>query len=237
MEVDTQTKKMEPEKRKSPELKHLMFVRIAVIEVVIIVWKLYEYAKKNSGPLRSTVGTVEGAVAAVVRPVYQKNKDLPDDLLVFVDGKVDEGMQQFDKHAPSIAKKVARKTKVVLDKSLDKSKKLVNEARTGGPCAAVKYAATESKNLVINQSVKVYIKLDHLPVIHTMLDITLPTAAHWSEKYNKIVNTLIGKGYKIFGYLPLVPIDEITKTYKQRKPADKEDKTEKKSDDSSSDSD
>ncbi|XP_065873224.1 REF/SRPP-like protein At1g67360 [Euphorbia lathyris] len=236
MEVDTQTKKMEAEKKKSPELKHLTLVRIAVIEVLIIVWKLYEYAKKNSGPLRSTVGTVEGAVTAVVGPVYQKHKDLPDNVLLFVDGKVDEGIQQFDKHAPPIAKKAASKAKAVADIALEKSEKLVNEARTGGPRAAAKYAAAESKHLAINQSVKLYIKLDHLPVIHTMLDITLPTAAHWSEKYNQIVKILIQKGYAIFGYLPLVPIDEITKTYKQKKPEEKEDAAEKKSD-SSSDSD
>ncbi|KAE8056671.1 hypothetical protein FH972_013419 [Carpinus fangiana] len=49
---------------------------------------LYDYAKQNLGPLLSAVGTVEGTVTAIVGPVYQKLKGVPDDLLVFLDNKV-----------------------------------------------------------------------------------------------------------------------------------------------------
>lgn len=70
------------------ELKHLGFVRIAAIHVLGVVFNLYDYAKRNSGPLRSAVGTVEGAVTAVVGPVYEKFRGIPDDLLVFFDKKV-----------------------------------------------------------------------------------------------------------------------------------------------------
>jgi len=49
---------------------------------------LYDYAKQNSGPLRSAVGTVEGTVTTVLGPVYNKFKPLPQDLLVFFDNKV-----------------------------------------------------------------------------------------------------------------------------------------------------
>ena len=73
---------------KNEELKHLGFVRVAAIQTLVVVSNLYEYAKQNSGPLRSTVGTVEGAVTSVLGPVYSKLKDVPDDVLVFVDNKV-----------------------------------------------------------------------------------------------------------------------------------------------------
>jgi len=83
---------------KNQELKHLGFVRIAAIRALVCVSNLYNYGKRNSGPLKSTVSTVEGTVTAVVSPVYEKFKTVPDHLLVFLDHKVDE--HKFDKHAP-----------------------------------------------------------------------------------------------------------------------------------------
>lgn len=79
---------MEIERRTKQELKHLGFVRITAIHALVCVSNLYDYAKHNSGPLRSTVATVESAVTTVVSPVYHKFKDLPDDLLGFLDEKV-----------------------------------------------------------------------------------------------------------------------------------------------------
>lgn len=70
------------------ELKHLWFVKIAAIQAFVCMSNLYEYAKQNSGPLRSAVGTVEGTVATVLGPVYHKIKGVPQDLLLFVDNKV-----------------------------------------------------------------------------------------------------------------------------------------------------
>ncbi|QHN81374.1 REF/SRPP-like protein [Arachis hypogaea] len=66
---------------KNKELKHLGFVRVAAIQTFVVVTNLYEYAKQNSGPLRSAVGTVEGTVTSVLGPVYNKLKDVPDDVL------------------------------------------------------------------------------------------------------------------------------------------------------------
>lgn len=81
-------KDIESKVGKDKELKHLGFVRIAAIQTLVCVSNLYEYAKHNSGPLRSTVGTVECAVTTVVGPVYEKLKGVPDDLLAFLDTKV-----------------------------------------------------------------------------------------------------------------------------------------------------
>jgi len=74
--------------RKNKDLKHLGFVRIAAIQTFVFVSNLYEYAKQNSGPLRSAVGTVENTVTTVLGPVCNKFKGFPDDVLVFVDKKV-----------------------------------------------------------------------------------------------------------------------------------------------------
>lgn len=74
--------------RENQHLKHLGFVRMAAIHTLVCASNLYDYAKENSGTLRSTVGSVEGAVTTVVGPVYEKLKGVPDDLLVFLDKKV-----------------------------------------------------------------------------------------------------------------------------------------------------
>lgn len=69
-------------------LKHLGFVRVLAINTAVLVSNLCDYAKQNSGPLRSTVGTVENAVTTVVKPVYERLKGVPDEVLVFLDKKV-----------------------------------------------------------------------------------------------------------------------------------------------------
>lgn len=79
---------MEIERKMRRELKHLGFVRMVAIHALVCVSNIYDYAKQNSGPLRSTVSTVESAVTAVVGPVYRKIQGVPDDLLVFLDDKV-----------------------------------------------------------------------------------------------------------------------------------------------------
>ncbi|KAG8641615.1 REF/SRPP-like protein At1g67360 isoform X2 [Manihot esculenta] len=223
---------MENEKKNS-ELKHLGFARMAAIQALICVSNLYDYAKQNSGPLRSTFGAVERAVTAVVNPVCQKFKDVPDDLLVFLDKKVDEGTRKFDKHAPAVAKQAVNQAQSLLQVASQKVLELVHEASVGGPRAAVRYAATESRHFALTQSVKVWIKLNRFPVVHKVADVATPTAAHWSEKYNYLVKDMAQKGYRVFAYVPLVPIDEIAKAYKQYEAEKKENGTEHKHDDSS----
>lgn len=94
----------------------------------------------------------------------------------------------------------------------------MKEAQTGGPRSAILYAATESKQLIFNQSVKLWVVLDQYHPIHKMAEKAAPTATYLSEKYNHTV-----KGYTVFGYLPLVPVDDISKAVKQGKAGKKGD--------------
>lgn len=64
-------------------------------------------------------------------------------------------------------------------------------------------------------SVKLWNGLTHYPPFHAVAEMAVPTAAHWSEKYNNVVKGTSGKGSVVFGYLPLIPIDEIAKAFKQ----------------------
>ncbi|KAK7306364.1 hypothetical protein VNO77_44298 [Canavalia gladiata] len=200
---------------KNKELKHLRFVRIAALQTYVFVSNLYESAKQNSGPLRSAVGTVESTVTTVLGPVCNKFKGVPDDLLVFFDNKVDEATHKFDEHAPPFAKQLVDQAKGLIQQATDKTGKVACEARSGGPRAAVNYVTTESKHFLLINSVKLWNGLNHYPPFHALAEMAVPTAAHWSEKYNDMIKVIAGKGYSVVGYLPLIPIDEIAKAFKQ----------------------
>ncbi|XP_030497001.2 REF/SRPP-like protein At1g67360 [Cannabis sativa] len=226
------------DKTECGELKRLGFVRVAAIQALVCVSNLYDYAKQNSGPLRSAVGTVEGVVTTVVTPVYDKLKGVPDDLLVFLDKKVDEATHKFDKHAPPLAKQIVYKAHYLTLKAAEKTQKFVNDARTEGPRAAVSHAATDYKHFVMDRTVNLWVAVNRYPAIHQVAEKAAPTAAQWSEKYNHTVKDLTQKGYAVFGYLPLVPVDEITKAFKKGEAGKKvEPPKEHKSDSESSDSD
>ncbi|KAK4785985.1 hypothetical protein SAY86_002674 [Trapa natans] len=214
-------RQMEAENRKKShvnnELRHLGFVRVAAIHAVFCVSGLYDYVKRNFGPLRSTVGTVEGAVNALVRPVYEKFKGVPADLLTFLDQKVDEASHKFDQHAPPLAKKIAGRAHGLIETASKKAQKFVDKARTGGPWAALHYAGAESRQLLLSQGVVAWVKLNEIPPLHRVAEAAIPAAAQWSKKYNYTIEELSRKGYPVVGCLPLVPVDEIAKAFKHQK--------------------
>ena len=230
---------METEKKNSKELglKHLGFVRVAAIHVLVSLSSLYDYAKQNSGPLKPAVGKVEGAVTTVVTPVYNKLKDVPDTLLLFLDHKVGEASDKFDKHAPPVAKKVVSRANVLIHKTTEKAQRFVKEARTGGPKAAFNYAATEYKCFLVTNSVRVWAKLNRFKPIHAVGNKAFPVAAHVSGIYNDLVTDMTQMGYPVVGYLPLVPVDDIVKAYEKEEGAAQKKGDVTDGNDSSSDSD
>ena len=154
--------------------------------------------------------------------------------------QVDEATQKFEEHAPPFAKQAASQAKGLIQKVTHKAERVVDEARSGGPRAAVRYAAIESKQFLLTGSVKLWAGLSCYPTFRAVAEMAVPTAAHWSEKYNHAIKIMTGKGYPVFGYLPLIPIEDIAKAFKQAEGNMKEDEaaTSKcKSDSSDSDSD
>ncbi|PRQ39900.1 putative rubber elongation factor [Rosa chinensis] len=147
--------------RGKKELKRLRVLRMAVIYMMMFVLNLYEFAKKNLGPLRSTVWTVEVAMITIVGPVYQRFKGVPDDFFALLDTKIDEAADKFDKHAPPLAKQVVYLTLGSIQKALKKTQAFVNEAQAGGLHTAIHSAATEYNLLVFNQSMKFWVGLEY----------------------------------------------------------------------------
>ncbi|KAL3511437.1 hypothetical protein ACH5RR_030838 [Cinchona calisaya] len=197
------------------ELKHLGFVSVIGINAIVLVSHLYGYAKQNSGPLKSTVESVENAVTTVVGPVYERFKGLPDDLLVFLDNKVDDVTKKFDEHAPPVAKKIVNKTEDLVKKGSHVAQKLVQEAQVSGPCAAICHAASLFKNFAVSQIAVVWYGLDRYPPLHAVGERAIPTVAYWSRNYNGFIAKMDARGYHSFSYFPSIPVEDVVQAYKQ----------------------
>ncbi|XP_042053412.1 REF/SRPP-like protein At1g67360 [Salvia splendens] len=218
------------------QLKRLGFVRTLTINVVDLVSNIYDHAKQNSGSLKPTVDRAESAVAAVVTPIYQRFKDVPTHLLVFLDNKVDEASHTFDERAPPAAKNVALKVHLIMKKASATVEELAEEAKVGGPLAAVSRASSISKTFAVNQLAVVWYKINQHPSLHSVSEVAAPTATHYSEKYNNLVQGMRGKGYSLFCYAPLIPVEEMAKAYKRvEADAAKEEEEVSSSSDSGSD--
>ncbi|KAL6529091.1 hypothetical protein OROHE_014835 [Orobanche hederae] len=196
-------------------LKHLGFVRILTINAVVLISNLYVYAKQNSGSLKSTVDTVENAVTTVVGPVYERLKGIPSDLLAFLDKKVDEVTHKIDECAPPAAKNVILNVQIFFKKASQAAQGLADEVKVAGPLAVVIHASKISKHLAVNRLAVAWYKVNQHPALRGVTVTVVRTSAHWSQKYNKLITNLTAKGYYLFNYAPLVPVEEMAKAYKQ----------------------
>lgn len=55
--------------------------------------------------------------------------------------------------------------------------------------------------------------LNRLPLFPQVAQIVVPTAAYWSEKYNKLVGIAAERGFTVAEYVPLVPTERIAKVF------------------------
>lgn len=131
--------------------------------------------------------------------------------------QVDEAVKKFNAHAPLVAKNLAYHTGELIGKTSEKAQILVKESQTRGPHAAMHYALTESKPVILSLSVNAWAKMNEVPSLHMVVDVATLTAAHWTKKYNDIVVHIREKGYPLFSLLPLVPVDEIAEVFKVNK--------------------
>ncbi|XP_054786048.1 REF/SRPP-like protein At1g67360 [Prosopis cineraria] len=194
-----------------PELRRLGFMRSIAIGVFICASNLYDYAKQNHGLLTFPARIVEVPARIVLGPVCNRFRNLTDDLLVIADTLVDEADRTINAYAPTSVKRLVRRVKVVANKVIDKAVAAANEARTGGPGAAARYAAEESKKCLLKTTAKLWVYFSKYLVIRALAYLLLPGAAYFSNKYNDCIRYTTGRGYPFVGYLPAIPLNELTK--------------------------
>ncbi|KAI3929883.1 hypothetical protein MKW98_004037 [Papaver atlanticum] len=218
------THKVASEVQNKNTLKYLWFVKIAAVNGLICLWNLYEYGKQNtSGSFRSSIGKVEGTVTSVFSPVCHKFKNVPYDLLLFLDNKLDEAVHKFAKQAPTLAKQVASQSCVMVQKVSHITKAIVSETQTRGLSTAAIYFVNISEIYLMEQAAKTWHTLAQISPLNIMEELVVPTAALWSAKYNKFIISMTQKGFFGFSYLPLVPVDIIAKASKMEEEVKKQD--------------
>lgn len=128
---------------------------------------------------------------------------------------MDEATYKFDECAPPAVKSAVYKAQLIVKKASQVVQDLAEEAKVDGPIAAVSHAGAICKHLAANQLALVWYKANQYSALHGVLEVVIPTATHWSEKYNNLVKDLTAKGYSLFSYVPLVPVEVMEKAYKQ----------------------
>jgi len=211
---EDQSKTIEIEEER---LKYLEFVQAAALYTLIYASKVYGYAKENSGPLKSSVQTVEGTVKTVVGPVYEKYHDFPVELLKFVDRKVDESVNKLDSHLPPMMKKVSTQALSAAKTAPLAAKAVASEVKSGKmvetASALAKTTYTKYEPVAEQYAVSAWRSLNQLPLFPKVANVVLPAAAYYSEKYNETVMDTAKKGYKVSSYLPLVPTEKISRVF------------------------
>ncbi|KAL5706776.1 hypothetical protein ACHQM5_024898 [Ranunculus cassubicifolius] len=226
-ELDT---KQQPETTQLTEenLKYLDFVQIAALQVLICFASLYNYAKENSGPLKPGVQTVEDNVKTVITPVYEKFRDIPLELLKFVDRKVDSSVNELGRHVPPLVKSPSFSAYTTAQKAPEVPRSVASEVHrvglldTAADLAKTVYTKSEptAKQLYAKYepvaeyyAVSGWQKLNQLPVFPQVAHVAVPIAAYWADKYNQTVVSTAKSGYTVSLYLPLVPIEKIAKVF------------------------
>uniref|UniRef100_A0A0E0EG15 Stress-related protein n=1 Tax=Oryza meridionalis TaxID=40149 RepID=A0A0E0EG15_9ORYZ len=195
-------REVEQEEVRRPKLRYLEFVQVAAAQATICLAGLYALAKDHAGPLRPGVDAVESAVKGVVGPVYGRFHGVPLDVLAFVDRKVDDTVQELDRHLPPTLKSASAKACAMARGVPDVARELTAEVQQSGVTGAARVA---------------YAKV---------AQIAVPTAAYWAEKYNKVIAAAADKGYTGAQYLPAIPTERIAKVFGESSPEAQPSKSE-----------
>ncbi|XP_057539698.1 REF/SRPP-like protein At3g05500 [Amaranthus tricolor] len=213
-------------------LKYFQFVHAATIQAIVCFSSLYGYAKDKAGPLKPGVETVEGTVKTVVRPVYDRFHDVPIELLKFVDRKVDDTMVKLQDRVPPLVKQMSCQAYSATQKAPEVARGVASEVRRVGvvdtaseyvkdaynkyePAAKELYSKYEP--VAEQYAVSAWRKLNRLPLFPKVAEVVVPGAALCSEKYNQTVKLGAEKGYRVANYMPLVPIEKISKVFEEQK--------------------
>ncbi|WOL11819.1 hypothetical protein Cni_G20583 [Canna indica] len=214
--------------REREGLKYLDFVQVAALQAVVCLSGLYDFARENSGPLKPGVRSVENAVKSVVGPVYERFRDVPFQFLKFADRKVGETLTELDRHVPSVLKSASAQAYTAAQKAPEVTRSLAGEVQRSGVVATASGVARDlysryepvAKELYAQYepaaeryAVGAWRSLNRLPVFPQVAQILVPTAAYWTERYNKAVDGAAAKGYAVAQYLPTVPVERIAKVF------------------------
>jgi len=217
---------VETEQVQEPSLKYLGVFQVVLLRATVCLSSFYEYAKENSGHLKSGVDTVEQTVKTVVGPVYHKFDGKPFELLHFLDRKVDTTIGKVDEYVPPTVKQKTCEVCDMAKQAPDVARSVISEVQRSGITAIASETArslyskyeptakdlyTKYEPVAQECALFVYYKLLQLPLLPQLVHILIPTATYWTDKYNHTIVYLADRHYRLADFLPLVPVERIKK--------------------------
>ncbi|KAG4170179.1 hypothetical protein ERO13_A12G131800v2 [Gossypium hirsutum] len=130
---------------------------------------------------------------------------------------VDKSLSQLERHVPFMVKQASSQARTVASEVqrvgvVDVAKSITRDIYTKYKLTAKemydKYEPVAEQYVVF-----AWRSLNRLPFFPQVAQVVLPTTAYWSEKYNQVVQHFGENGYVVAAYLPLIPINRITKVF------------------------
>lgn len=144
---------------------------------------------------------------------------------------MDESVSEIERHVPSRVKVASNQAFSAAQKAPEVARTVASEVQRAGvvetatglaktvytkcePAAKDLFAKCEP--VAERHAVSAWRALNRLPLFPQMAQIVIPTAAHWSEKYNQAVCYTAERGHTVSSYLPLVPTEKIAKVFAEK---------------------
>nr|XP_027120416.1 stress-related protein-like [Coffea arabica] len=209
------------------ELKYLDFIQVGAFYMIVSFSSLYNYAKESFGPLKPGVKIVEATVRTAIEPVCRKFCDISLELLELVDHKVDEWINELDRHVPPVLKQFSHQLLSATQKAPEVARGVASELQRAGLVDGAKSIAQTLCNTYEPTAKEFYLKyeplaeqyavsawrlLNQLPLFPQVAQMIVPTTAYWCKKYNETAAYRAaqrGYGYTVWQNLPVVPIERI----------------------------
>lgn len=131
--------------------------------------------------------------------------------------QIDESLRGLHRQVPSQVKRVSIQARAVayeiqrtgvVDAAMNITKTMYSKYEPTARELYYKYEPVAEQYAVL-----AWRSLNRLPLFPQVAQIAVPTAAFWSEKYNQVVGSAAEEGYTIALYLPLIPIERISKVF------------------------
>lgn len=141
---------------------------------------------------------------------------------------MDALVHEVDRHVPAVVKGASCQVFSAAHKAPQLARSVSSEVQrvgvvdTAAELAKVAYTRvqptvkemyTRYEPVAEGIAVSAWRSLNRLPLFPEVAHILVPTAAYWSEKYNRSVLYIADKGYTVSAYMPLVPTERIAKVF------------------------
>lgn len=124
---------------------------------------------------------------------------------------------EVERHVPSLVKEASNQVRFVTQKAPKIARSISAEFQRAGVMGTAaelaKVAYTKAQPVAKQYAVSAWRSLNKLPVFPNVAQVVVPTAARWTNKYNKAVRYSAAKGYALAMYLPVVSTERIASVF------------------------